>query len=137
MQFLIRDDDACALTRPEEIEQCYSRLWDEIPIGLSVTPFRIPEKAGFGMPEKRIDLNEPRPLGENGEMVAFLRQQIAAGRIFIALHGYHHARVLGEPEYVGGHDLAQKVPHPAGELRGLDLETPVAVGAGTGPRNQL
>ena len=108
MQFLIRDDDACALTRPEEIERCYSRLWDEIPIGLSVTPFRIPEKRGFGMPEELVDLNEPHPLGENGEMVAFSRQQISAGRIFVALHGYHHARVLGEPEYVGGHDLAQK-----------------------------
>ena len=119
MQFLIRDDDACALTRPEEIEQCYSRLWDEIPIGLSVTPFRIPEKTGFGMPEKRIDLNEPHPLGENGEMVAFLRQQIAAGRIFIALHGYHHARVLGEPEYVGGHDLVQKTREGRSYLEGL------------------
>ena len=108
MQFLIRDDDACALTRPEEIEECYGRLWDEIPIGLSVTPFRIPDKPGFGIPETLTELDEPHPLGENTEMVAFLRQQIAAGRIFVALHGYHHARVDGQPEYVGGEDLARK-----------------------------
>ena len=108
MQFLIRDDDACALTRPDEIERCYGRFWDEIPVGLSVTPFRIPDKPGHGMPETLSRLDEPHPLGDNSEMVSFLREQIAAGRIFVALHGYHHARVEGQPEYVGGQDLARK-----------------------------
>ena len=108
LKFLIRDDDACALTHPEEIERCYGRLWDEIPIGLSITPFRVPDKPGFGMPEALTDLDEPHALGENEEMVAFLREQITAGRIFVALHGYHHARVLGQPEYVGGDDLIRK-----------------------------
>ena len=42
MKFLIRDDDTCAMTRPEELEACYREIWDEIPVGLSVTPFRIP-----------------------------------------------------------------------------------------------
>ena len=124
MQFLIRDDDACALTRPEEIERCYGRIWDEIPIGLSVTPFRVPDKTGHGMPETLSRLDEPHPLGDNSEMVSFLREHIAAGRIFVALHGYHHARVEGQPEYVGGQDLARKTREGRSYLQDL-LNCPV------------
>ena len=124
MQFLIRDDDACALTRPEEIERCYGDIWDEIPIGLSVTPFRVPDKPGHGMPETLSRLDEPHPLGDNSEMVSFLREQIAAGRIFVALHGYHHARVEGQPEYVGGKDLTRKTREGRSYLQDL-LNCPI------------
>ena len=124
LQFLIRDDDACALTRPEEIERCYGDIWDEIPIGLSVTPFRVPDKPGHGMPETLSRLDEPHPLGDNSEMVSFLREQIAAGRIFVALHGYHHARVEGQPEYVGGKDLTRKTREGRSYLQDL-LNCPI------------
>ena len=108
MQFLIRDDDASAMTRPEEIEQCYASVWNEIPIGLSVTPFRIPGDYVQGVPDHLLGSQEPLPLAENREMVAFLREHIAAGRVFVAMHGYHHTRPSGQAEYVSGEDLFHK-----------------------------
>ncbi len=107
MKFLLRDDDTCAMTRPEEIEACYGRIWDDVPISLSVTPFRIPGRT-TGVPASLVGSSDVLPLEQNAELVAFLREQIRNGRIDIALHGYHHDRPGGRAEFDGGHDLIRK-----------------------------
>lgn len=48
------------------------------------------------------------PLEENKELVRFLREMVSAGKINIALHGYHHTRPNNLPEYVGETGLLQK-----------------------------
>jgi len=91
MKCIIRDDDTCALTSPEELERCYGFLPAGVPVCLSVTPFRIPG-ARWDIAADRRDI--PAALGDNPDLVAYLRGQLAEGRMDIALHGYQHARTL-------------------------------------------
>ncbi len=107
MKFLIRDDDTCAFTRPEELEACYKDIWDTIPVGLSVTPFRVPGDY-HTVPESYRKITEPLPLESNPEIVAFLREHRAAGKVEVLMHGYDHTLPQGQPEYVAGSDLVEK-----------------------------
>ncbi|MDG2334568.1 MAG: DUF2334 domain-containing protein [Myxococcota bacterium] len=110
MRFVIRDDDPSAMTLPDELEACWGGVWDSIPVGLSVTPFRIPG-TGLGVPEAHFGGEEPIPLEDNQPLVRFLRELIRAGKVHIAMHGYNHTRPLGKPEYVAGDDLEKKTRH--------------------------
>lgn len=110
MQFLIRDDDPSAMTRPEELEACWGRVWDQIPVGLSVTPFRVPGSMR-GVPEEYYGSEEALPLEDNRDLVAYLRELISAGKVHIAMHGYNHTTPLGQPEYVAGENLKEKTLH--------------------------
>jgi len=110
MKFAIRDDDPSAMTRPEELESCWGRVWGEIPVGLSITPFRVPGSMK-GVPEEYRGSDEALPLEENRELVSYLRELIAEGKVHIAMHGYHHTNPGGRPEYVGGEDLKEKTLH--------------------------
>ena len=101
---VIRDDDTCGFTNPEEIQACYEKIWDDIPISLSVTPFRIPGN-DKNLPKHLMGSMGILPLHENNELVQMLRAEINAGRIDISMHGYHHLCYKGLPEYVGGEDL--------------------------------
>jgi hypothetical protein len=107
MRFLIRDDDTCAYTKPEELVRCYARIWDHQPVGLAVTPFRIPGDFA-AVPASHRGGTEPLPLEGNAELVAFLKEQLARSRIEVLLHGYHHTKPRGLPEYVGETDLRRK-----------------------------
>lgn len=107
MQFLIRDDDACAITYPEQLVNCYQGIWDHIPVGLAVTPFRIPGDH-ISVPEPIRGSTQHLPLEANQDMVAFFKEARNAGRIDILLHGYDHSTPHGLPEYVGGTDLLNK-----------------------------
>ena len=121
LKFVIRDDDTCGLTRPEELEYSYSKLWDKSPVCLSVTPFRIPKtgERSIGELEERRETSDPVPLEENRDLVDFLKRGIQANRIHVALHGYHHNRPNGLPEYVGGDDLTRKTLHGKEYLESL------------------
>ena len=121
------------MTRPEDLQNCYQHVWDAVPICLSVTPFRIPGRT-TGVPESLIGSEAILPLAECEELLGFLRDQIARGRIDIALHGYHHNRPSGLPEFVGGEALRQKAlegRHQLEELFGRPVRTFVP------PNNQL
>jgi len=107
VKFLIRDDDTCAFTAPEELIDCYGEIWGTIPVGLAVTPFRIPGDHP-AVPHRVRGMTDPLPLEQNGEITAFLREQSAAGRVEVLLHGYHHTKPRGLPEYVGATDLVRK-----------------------------
>ena len=107
MKIVIRDDDTCAFTRPEDIESCYASIWDNAPVSLSVTPFRIPGN-DKNLPKHLFGKMEIMPLHENGDLIQMLRSGITAGRIDISMHGYHHLCYHGKPEYVAGTDLYEK-----------------------------
>lgn len=107
MQFLIRDDDTCAFTKPDDLIRCYEGIWDQIPVGLSVTPFRVPGD-NHTVPEAYRGVGNALPLAENGEIVAFLKELQTARKAEVLLHGYEHTLPRGLPEYIGGDDLTTK-----------------------------
>jgi hypothetical protein len=38
MKFMVRDDDACGFTCVEELQNCYARIRDDVPVCLEVLP---------------------------------------------------------------------------------------------------
>ena len=107
MIVVVRDDDTCGFTRPEEIQACYGSVWSDMPVSLSVTPFRIPGN-DRNLPENLAGNMDTLPLHKAPGLVDFLKDGIRQGRMNIAMHGYHHLRYRGLPEYVGGSDLERK-----------------------------
>ncbi len=118
MKFIIRDDDACAFTRVEELEACYGEYLGRLPVCLSVTPFRIPGNDKT-LPDELRGQTDILPLADNKELVDYIRSAIEAGQVEIALHGYHHARTHGQPEYIAGSDLARKTVEGKEYLEGV------------------
>ena len=74
MKFIIRDDDTCGFTRVDELENCYKNILPEIPVSLSITPFRI-SREGDSFSHNNI-LYKPYPLEKNEELVYFLKEKI-------------------------------------------------------------
>jgi len=118
MKFLIRDDDACAMTLPDQIINCYQGIWDYIPVGLAVTPFRVPGDH-ITCPKPYRGIMDRLPLEANEDMVAFFKEARSGGKIDILLHGYDHSLPGGLPEYVGGSDLVNKTRQGKGYLEKL------------------
>ncbi len=107
MKFAIRDDDTCYFTSPEDLKKAYGELWGKIPISLAVVPFVKARKAPF-IPKEFWESNKEYPVGENQELVSFLKKEIKNGNVSIMLHGYNH-EYYPQPEFVGGKNLKEKV----------------------------
>lgn len=109
----IRDDDLCALTRWEEVEEVYGKLWGRVPISFSVIPFvgaRLPFR---GQPE----LEQPMPIHANQQVVQNLRSLVTKRWAEINLHGYHHTYLWRDGRY-----HAEYVWKPEQELRKHTVE---------------
>ncbi len=80
MKFLIRDDDICFFTKPEELENSWGWLWQlgQGGVNFAVIPF-------IGLWEKRL-----YPVGENKDLVEYLKGKIKEKKAEILLHGYSH-----------------------------------------------
>jgi hypothetical protein len=125
MKFVIRDDDACGFTSPDEIRRCYERIWSYAPVSLSVTPFRVPGN-DWNAPSAYQGSMDALPLARNRELVEFIRDGLGSGTLDIALHGYHHWLCEGLPEFVAGNELAEKAQLGKtylDKLFGLDIRT--------------
>lgn len=88
MKLIIRDDDLNYYTNPEELEYLYSDIWDKIPICFATIP-----KVGnvhMAIPSEKLNINKNRPIGENKELVNYLKKKISEGKIIIWQHGYTH-----------------------------------------------
>lgn len=133
-KFAIRDDDTSFFTRPEELIQVYSDIWDQVPVSLSVVPFHGRTKTKAIPPEYRNGGSELFPIGDNPELVAFLREQKAKGRISIMLHGYSHVDGPDGYEFEAESDLERKVREGKQYLEQL-FET--SVRAFVPPHNRL
>lgn len=110
MKLVVRDDDTCGLTSPEDLQRCYQGIWGSAPISLSVTPFRKPGTDWY-VPKTQYGSMTPIPLEANTDLVGFLRDGLRARLIDVAIHGYHHEIIDGQAEYVAGHDLGKKTIH--------------------------
>lgn len=89
MKLVLRDDDTCFYTRPEELEQAFAGL-PNVPICLSVVPY-----AAYGHGNNRpYGDAQPREgfpdIGENHPLVKYLQAGMEQGNYELLLHGVHH-----------------------------------------------
>jgi hypothetical protein len=96
ISFAIRDDDTSFFTDPEELEVVYGYYWGQIPISLAVIPFAVPFHKERSL-RSGWQISKPMPLGENQQLVTYLREKIRRGHVEILLHGFTH-----EYRYING-----------------------------------
>jgi len=90
MKFAIRDDDVNFFTNPTELEYIYKELWQQnICVSFSVIPFAV-KSYYCGDRERFYQDEKQNPVGENKELVEFLREKIKEKKVSIMLHGFSH-----------------------------------------------
>lgn len=88
---IIRDDDLSYWTKPEDIEKVYKPLFDrKIKISFATIPFAVQMFNAGNFDTFYQDENSAMPLGENKEIVEYLKEKIDDGLVEIMLHGYNH-----------------------------------------------
>lgn len=125
LTFAIRDDDTNYFTRPEQLEECYRDVWDICPISLSVVPFHECTKSG-AIPKEYWSGNDVFPVGDNVDLVRFLREKIAEDKVYITMHGYGHKDEPDGFEFEVGDDLERKVAEGKRYLEQV-FEVPIRV----------
>lgn len=104
MKFALRDDDLNYFFSPSMIEKYYKSIWDFCPVSMSVVPFikgnwprwlKEAEKMGPGYVDEdylkgRLADNEVYPIHKNSELVAFVKDKIVGGNIYLTIHAIHH-----------------------------------------------
>jgi hypothetical protein len=89
MRIAIRDDDISYFTDPKDLDNVYSDIWNYGPISMAVIPFDV-ETCGRGDNNSFKQTVKEFPVGENKDLVEYLKQKIAENKIYIMLHGYNH-----------------------------------------------
>ena len=115
MKVILRDDDICYFTRPEELEKAFGDIWETAPICLAVTPF-IGKTQQNVIPGIKEGENRLYSISENKELVEYLKKLLQEKKISIILHGYSHDDIGEDPEFVAGKDLYEKVKKGKEEL---------------------
>jgi len=108
MRFVVVDHDTNYFTKPEQLENVYGKIWDKIPISLSVVPFHACTKSG-AIPQEYWQGNRIFPIGENKELVEFLKRKISENKVSILMHGYSHRDYENGYEFEVGENLYEKV----------------------------
>ncbi|MCD6528137.1 DUF2194 domain-containing protein [bacterium] len=108
MKVILRDDDTCYFTKPEELKKAFGKIWDFAPISVAVVPF-VGGSLKSVVPKEYWGTNKLFPIGENKELVKFLKKLLREKKICIMLHGYSHQDYPKGPEFVAGENLYQKV----------------------------
>jgi hypothetical protein len=79
-----------------------------------------------GIPPEHWEGDREFPLGDNLELVGFLREGVASGRLSILLHGYSHENLPGGCEFEAAPDLDCRLARGRGYLEallGVDVTT--------------
>ncbi len=104
MKYLvIRDDDLSYWTKPEKIEKIYSPLFKKgIKISFAVIPYAVKMYNPGDFDSMYQDVDTAKPIGENREIVEYMKEKIKEGVAEIMLHGYNHLYSLkaGDKLYV-------------------------------------
>ena len=104
MKFAIRDDDLNYFFDPAKIRNDYKDIWNICPISMSAVPFikgNWPywvdkfEKLGPGiiaddLIKKIYEDNKVYKLGQNKDLVDFIKDELKKNHIYITLHAIHH-----------------------------------------------
>jgi len=90
MDLIIRDDDLSYWTKPEKIEKVYKPLFDKkIKISFATIPFSV-QMFNAGDFDAFYQNLEEKPIGENEEIIEYIKEKIDDGLVEIMLHGYNH-----------------------------------------------
>ena len=90
-KLIIRDDDLSYWTTQEEIERVYKPLFEKgVKISFAVVPYAVKmyNAGDFDMMYQNED--SARGIGENKEIVKYIKDKIDKGLVEIMLHGYNH-----------------------------------------------
>ena len=89
-KYFIRDDDTSYFTSVEQLKSAYEDLWCYGPIGLAIIPFSV-KTLNQGETGNLIqDSNSEHFIGENIELVNYIKKLIKEDKVYIMLHGYNH-----------------------------------------------
>lgn len=116
MKVALRDDDTCYFTAPEALERVYHDVWDRVPVCLATVPRAIGYER-VGIPREHWRSGEAFALGQNYDLVPFLKDAIARRRATIALHGYTHQDYADGFEFQAAPDPERRVQDGLRELR--------------------
>jgi len=108
MYFLIRDDDTNYFTQPEELERSYGDIWGICPINLSVVPFHGCTKSG-AIPKRYWTGEGVFPIGDNTNLIRYLKKKIREKKVYITLHGHSHVDQADGYEFQTGSGLHNKI----------------------------
>jgi predicted deacetylase len=108
VKIALRDDDTCYFTSPETLERVYHDVWDRLPVCLATVPFAIGYERK-GIPQEHWTSGIAFPLHHNGAIAPFLKEQMAKGRVTIALHGYTHEDFMDGFEFQAAPDPERRV----------------------------
>ncbi len=111
----LRDDDLNRFTRPEAIHRLYGDLWGSVPIGFSVIPFHVGAEHPAIPLEFRASGAE-YPVGDNHELVAFLKDYCARGWSEVMQHGCTHADFPDGFEFQAAPNLSWRLERGARHL---------------------
>ena len=112
MKFIIRDDDINYHFQAEQLAKWYEGIIDICPVSVCIPPFvkghffkwcYIAENhLPYDEEERRKD-SEIFKIGDNKELIDYLRQMLSEGKVGISLHGITHRNEEGLAPVKGNH----------------------------------
>lgn len=108
MKYFIRDDDASFFTTKKELFDAYHDIWIYGPVNIAVIPYVV-KTEHHGIKEKyKQYANKEYFIGDNLEIVDYIKTLIIEKKVNIMLHGYNHyympcddkAYPFGIPEFI-------------------------------------
>ena len=104
MKFALRDDDLNYFYKPEVIENNYKDIWDICPVSMSTVPYMKgnwpknvmeAEARGPGVEDESLlnhlkTDNQVFPIGDNVELVKYVKEKIEQNKIYLTIHGIYH-----------------------------------------------
>jgi hypothetical protein len=103
MKYFIRDDDTSFFTSKKDLVDAYSDIWIYGPVNLAVIPYVV-KTENHGIIGKYVqDPSIEYFIGDNVELVCFLKELIEENKITIMLHGFnHYYKPTNDPFYPFG-----------------------------------
>ncbi len=90
MNLYLRDDDTSFFTTKEELCSAFDGIWEYGPINLAVIPYSVFTENHGIKGEYFQDPTKEYFIGNNRELVSFLKRKISENKVSIMLHGYSH-----------------------------------------------
>ena len=125
MKVALRDDDTCYFTAAEDLERVYHDVWDRVPVCLATVPHAIGYQRQ-GIPQEHWKSGIAFSITQNAPLVTFLRDQLARGRVSIALHGYTHEDFPGGFEFQAAPDPERRIREGLEHLQSA-LQAPISI----------
>ncbi len=88
VRLIIRDDDMNFFTKPEDVERVYADFPD-FPVSFAVIP-TVTNVSTYGKCPETRDNDTPRWVGDNSELIAWLKEKLSSNRADVLMHGLTH-----------------------------------------------